>query len=258
MKNLNHIIVSLLLVGGSLGMNAQTIKVEKTVISHENKLRPCLATNVEVSPKELKKDWVNFLNKNYAVKLQGVGIFTDDDLLKIEDVTAVSISDKRFNLYTNITKTPEGSSMKVFASHGYDDYIGDETYPKEYDQLNSIVNKFLLEELNHFYSNKNGKMTSDLKDMNNKRIAERKSIENNKSKIYDVNKEIAILNVPQDQTNAKDIKDNQKLNKLNAKKTALENENLHSELTIKSLDDSIVTLQASLDDLKAKHKDMLN
>ena len=78
---------------------------------------------------------------------------------------AVAISDKRFNLFTNITKTPEGSSMKVFASHGYDDYIGDETYPKEYDQLNSIVNKFLLEELNHFYSNKNSKMTGDLKTM---------------------------------------------------------------------------------------------
>jgi hypothetical protein len=112
--------------------------------------------------------------------------------------------------------------------------------------------------LNHYYTNKSNKMASDLKDMNNRRMAERKSIENNKGKLYDINKEIAVLNVPQDQTNANNIKDNEKLNKLNARKTELENQDLHSALVIKDMDDSITTLQASLDDLKAKHKDLLN
>jgi len=258
MKNLKNTILIVLLVGLSLAMNSQTIVIEKTVISYENKLRPCLATNIEPTPKELKKDWVNYLNKNYGVKLNGIGMFSDDDLLKIEDVTAIAISDKRFNLYTMITKTPEGSSMKVFASHGYDDFIGDEKYPKEFDGLSNILNKFLSEELNHFYTDKNNKLTGDLKAMNDKRVAERKSIENNKSKLYDINKEIAVLQVPKDNTNSADIKDNEKLNKLNTKKTELENENLHSELVIKDLDDSIVTQQSKIDDLKAKHKDLLN
>ena len=257
MKNLKRILPGILIGVFSLGMNAQTIKIEKTVISYENKLRPCLASNIEPLPKELKKDWVNYLNKNYGVKLNGIGMFSDDDLLKIEDVTAIAISDKRFNLYTMITKTPEGSSMKVFASHGYDDFIGDEKYPKEFDGLSNILNKFLSEELNHFYTDKNNKLTGDLKAMNDKRVAERKSIENNKSKLYDINKEIAVLQVPKDNTNSADIKDNEKLNKLNTKKTEIENENLHSELVIKDLDDSIVTQQSKIDDLKTKHKDLL-
>jgi len=257
MKQIKIFVLSILLGGISIGVMAQTLVIEKTVISYENKLRPCLASNVEPVSKQLKKDWVNYLNKNYGVKLNGIGMFSDDDLLKIEDVTAIAISDKRFNLYTMITKTAEGSSMKVFASHGYDDFIGDEKYPKEFDGLNSILNKFLSEELNHFYTDKNNKLTGDLKDMNNKRVSERKSIENNKSKLYDINKEIAVLQVPKDNTNAADIKDNEKLNKLNTKKTQLENENLHSELVIKDLDDSIVSQQAKIDDLKAKHKDLL-
>lgn len=257
MKIYKILYLSILYAGISIGVTAQTIKIDKTEISYENKLRPCLSANVEPLPKELKKEWVNYLNKNYGVKLNGIGMFSDDDLLKIEDVAAIAISDKRFNLYTMITKTPEGSSMKVFASHGYDDFIGDEKYPKEFDGLNNILNKFLLEELNHFYTSKNNKLTGDLKDMNDKRVSERKSIESNKSKIYDLNKEIAILQVPKDNTNAADIKDNEKLNKLNAKKTNLENQNLHSELVIKDLDDSIISQQAKIDDLNSKHKDLL-
>src|ERR1035438_2094646 len=258
MKNLKNIILSVLLVGLSFWMNAQTIKIDKTVISYENKLRPCLATIVEPNPKELKKDWVNFLNKNYSVKLQGIGIFTDDDLLQIEDVTAVAISDKRFNLYTRITKTPEGSSMQVFASHGYDDYIGDEKYPKEFDGLYMILNKFLSEELNHYYTSKSNKMTNEIKDLDDQRIKERKSIERNKAKLYDVNKDIAVLSVQPDTTKPLDIKTSQKIDKLNVEKSNLETQNTHSQLSIQDINDSIVKLQGSLDDLKAKHKDMLN
>ena len=257
MRNLKRILIGILMGAFSIGAKTQTIRIEKTVISFENKLRPCLATNVEPIPKELKKDWVNYLNKNYGVKLNGVGIFTDDDLLKIEDVTAIAISDKRFNLYTMITKTAEGSSMKVFASHGYDDYIGDEKYPKEFDQLNAILNKFLSEELNRYYTSKSNKMTSDIKDLDDKRIKERKSIERNNGKLFDVNKDIASLSVQQDSTRPLDIKTTQKIDKLNVEKSDLETQNTHSQLAIKDLDDSIITMQGSLDELKAKHKDML-
>ena len=150
MKTKLHIAILFMLVLLSSISNAQTFTVEKSELSYENDLRPCLVTTVDPSTKELKKAWVKYVKKNLGVKIKGIGFFSDDAILKAEDVIAPSIAPNRFNLYTRIAETPSGSQMKVFASFGYDLFINENNYPTEFDNIKMLMNDFLYETLNEY------------------------------------------------------------------------------------------------------------
>jgi hypothetical protein len=131
---------------------AQTYKIDTSNITFEDKLRPCYQVKVDPEPKDLKKAWAKYLKKNYSIKMKGIGFLSNKDILSGEDVTIEKVSSKRMNVYTQIVETASGSEMSVLASFGYDFFMGPEKFTDEFLSMKGILNTFLLQELNDYYS----------------------------------------------------------------------------------------------------------
>ncbi len=132
-------------------VDAQTFRIDTTDVSFENKLRPCLHVTYDAPAKTVKKGWEDYMKRNYKIKIKGIGLFTDKDIIDAEDVTIHSIADKRMNMYAKVTDIPGGSEMKFFMSFGYDFFIGPDNYGKEFGSMHQLLNDFSVKFLNDFY-----------------------------------------------------------------------------------------------------------
>lgn len=143
--------ISILVLFAALRIDAQTFRIDSSEVSFENKLRPCLEVKYDASPKTVKKGWEDYMKKNYKIKIKGIGLFTDKDIVSAEDVMINLIGDKRMNMYARVTDIPGGSEMKYFMSFGYDFFIGPDNYAKEFDGMHKLLNDFSIKFLNDYY-----------------------------------------------------------------------------------------------------------
>jgi hypothetical protein len=257
MKTKLHIAILFMLVLLSSISNAQTFTVEKSELSYENDLRPCLVTTVDPSTKELKKAWVKYVKKNLGVKIKGIGFFSDDAILKAEDVIAPSIAPNRFNLYTRIAETPSGSQMKVFASFGYDLFINENNYPTEFDNIKMLMNDFLYETLNEYYTAETKSLNKATASYNKNKLKELKSINSNEKKLVKTDVDIAKNTISEYDTTETKIKKTKALNKLFYNKTKMEKENSESKINIQNLENQIKTNLESIEALRNSHNGLI-
>jgi flagellar capping protein FliD len=124
-------------------MSAQSIQPAAGTIVHNNAARPCLIVNVDPGPDLLKEAWRDFLKDNYDFKLKGIGFLSNKDLLSAEQVVVGQISSKEMDFYTYVIEDENGSEMKVFAAFGYDMYVDSISMPAEYEELKTILERFL-------------------------------------------------------------------------------------------------------------------
>lgn len=147
-----------------LKMNAQTTyRIDTTEITFENKLRPCLFVTFDADAKTVKKGWVDYFKKNFKIKVKGIGLLTDRDIIDAEDVTINAIADKRMNLYARVTDISGGSEMKYFMSFGYDFFIGPDNYGKEFGEMHNLLNDFCIKFLNDYYADETSAILKDIK-----------------------------------------------------------------------------------------------
>lgn len=133
-------------------MNAQlSIKPFEATINYDKSQRPCIQVNLDPEPKALKKAWRAYLKDNYDFKLKGIGFLSNKDLLSAEDITVEKISSNALDFYTRVIEDENGSEMKVFVRHGYDIYISKKNYPKEYERLYDLLNRFIKSYLPKYY-----------------------------------------------------------------------------------------------------------
>ena len=251
------ILLSLFLALITTATIAQTLRIDTTEITYENKLRPCFAAKIDPDTKATKKEWASYLKKNYKLKTSGLGLFTNDDLLTNEDITIASISDKRMNLYARITETPNGTFMKVFASFGYDFFINEKEYPKEFAALHTLMNNFLMEYLNEYYSDEVKSLNKELRSLNKEKVSLMKSTEKNKRKLESASNDIAVIGVQKYTDTAEDIKQTQKLNKLSENKIKMQNENRQAELSIQTIEEKVSIVEKKIANFQEKHKGLI-
>lgn len=211
---------------GSLHATAQTYKIDTSEISYENKLRPCFNVKYDAPSKTVKKAWDKFFKKNYSVKIKGISLLTNKDVITGTDVTIALVSDKRMDLFARVTDVAGGSELKYFMSFGYDFFIGPVEYPKEFEGMKKILNDFSVEFLNDYYADEASSLTKKIKGLEKDIKKNKKSIKKNnrkagkgsaevanglaakntskemeneelKRKIGDLNKEIEVLKVKQ-------------------------------------------------------------
>ncbi len=133
-------------------LSAQNIAPTMGTIEHEDKERPCWVAQLDPEPKTLKEAWKDYINDNYDVKLKGLGLFQNKDLLSAEEVNMPELSTKKINFYTHVVEDENGSEMKVFASYGYDIYMGKEKYNTEFSIIKNIFANFIQEYLPKYYN----------------------------------------------------------------------------------------------------------
>ena len=177
MKKVQLLILCFLFLTAQI--NAQTFRIDTTEITFENKLRPCLYVKYDASAKTVKKGWVDFMKKNYKVKVKGIGLFSDKDIVDAEDVTINSIADKRMNMYARVTDIPGGSEMKFFMSFGYDFFIGPDNYGAEFGAMHKLLNDFSVSFLNDYYTDAVSAILKDIKGYEKDIKGKNKSIKSN-------------------------------------------------------------------------------
>ena len=161
MKKIQFLILCVLLV--SVKVSAQTFVIDTSEISFENKLRPCLFVKFDADAKTVKKGWVDYMKKNYKIKVKGIGLFSDKDIVDADDVTINSISDKRMNMYARVTDITGGSEMKYFMSFGYDFFIGSKDYTQEFEGMYKLLNDFSINFLNNYYAEETSSILKKIK-----------------------------------------------------------------------------------------------
>jgi len=161
MKKLPISIFYFLLI--SLKLSAQTFLIDTAEITFENKLRPCLFVKFDADAKTVKKGWADYMKKNYKIKIKGISLFTDKDIVNADDVTINSISDKRMNMYARVTDINGGSEMKYFMSFGYDFFIGTKEYAKEFEGMRKLLHDFSINFLNDYYADETSAILKKIK-----------------------------------------------------------------------------------------------
>ena len=171
-----------------LQTTAQTYKIDTVTINFENKQRPALYVKYDASPKTVKKAWDDFFKKNYDVKVKGISLLANKEIITATDVIIMAISDKRMNIYASVTDAPgERSELKYFTSFGYDFFIGPDNYATEFAGMKKILNDFSMQFLNDFYGSEASRVTNEIKGLekgikkNNKDISRNTRKANKKS-----------------------------------------------------------------------------
>lgn len=147
----------------SLQLSAQTYRIDTAEITFENKLRPCLEVKYDAPSKTVKKAWDDFFSRYYKVKIKGISLVANKDIITGTDVTLAAVSDKRMDLYARITDVAGGSALKYFMSFGYDFFIGPKEYPTEFAGMKKILNDFSMEFLNDYYGSEASGLTKKIK-----------------------------------------------------------------------------------------------
>ncbi|MGK2862091.1 MAG: hypothetical protein ACSLE0_09175 [Chitinophagaceae bacterium] len=147
----------------SYNASGQTYRIDTSEISFENKLRACLFVTYDADARTVKKAGDHFLKKNYDIRMKGVGLFSDKNLISAKDVRVAAITDKRMDLYTRLTDVADGSEMKYFMSFGYDFFIGPQNYATEFSGMKKLLNDFSIQFLNDYYSTEASKMAGQIK-----------------------------------------------------------------------------------------------
>ncbi len=172
----------LLLVFISSQVNAQTYKIDTTEITFEKKLRPCLAVKYDAPPKTVKKAWDDFFRKYYQVKIAGISLVANKEIITGTDVTIAAVSDKRMDLHASIIDVAGGSGLTYFMSFGYDFFIGPKDYPTEFAAMKKILNDFSMEFLNDYYGSKASDIIKKIKGLEKDITKNDKTVKKNISK----------------------------------------------------------------------------
>lgn len=223
MKKIKLLLLFVALI--SFRLNAQTYKIDTSELSFENKLRPCFSVTYDSPAKTTKEGWSDFFKKSYKIKVKGIGLLSNKDLIEAMDVTIGSVSDKRMNMYARITDLPNGSELKFFMSFGYDFFIGTKDYPAEFGGMKKILNDFSVKFLNNYYASEASRLTKRIKKLEREQKSKSKSI-------------------------VKNIKKAQK--ESSAVVTGLEAENNSLQRDIEEMDKEIIKIKNDIESIKVK------
>jgi len=228
-----------------------TYQINDSQISFQDKLRPCLSSNLDPKPRDVENSWQSYLKGTYKIKLKG-GTF-----MSAEDVIIPSVSPNRMNLYTRVAKSVAGSEMSLFASFGYDFFIGTDNYPKEFVELKKIMDKFLYQFLNKYYADEINSISKDIKSLEKRKISLLKLIESNSKKVEKATREMKTINNSYSSVDQIPIKEMQKLTKQKKLITSAENSTEKSKNEIVDIDEKVALANQNLEKLKVKQKGLL-
>ena len=179
-------------IGSCLQTSAQTYKIDTAKINFENKERPALYVKYDAPPKTVKKAWDDFFKKNYDVKVKGISLLANKEIITATDVIIMAISDKRMNMYASVTDAAgERSELKYFSSFGYDFFIGPDNYAAEFAGMKKILNDFSMEFLTDYYGSEASRITNDIKRLEKDISKNNKDIKQNTRKAKKKSSEVA-------------------------------------------------------------------
>ena len=176
-----------------MSLSAQTLSINRSTYEHEDKERPSVEVKVEVPPKYLKKAWKDYLKDEHDVKLKGIGFLANKDMLSAEEVVFGALSQKEMDFFTHFSEENGTTTFNVFASLGYDIYLGGDDLQAEFNTMRSIVESFLDQTLPAYFSDRVEEAKERVTDLKDEISDAEKSLKDNRKEIEKLKKDIADL-----------------------------------------------------------------
>jgi hypothetical protein len=177
----------------AVSLSAQTLSINRSTYEHEDKERPSVEVKVEVPPKYLKKAWKDYLKDEHDVKLKGIGFLANKDMLSAEEVVFGALSQKEMDFFTHFSEENSTTTFNVFASLGYDIYLGGDDLQAEFSTMRSIVESFLDQTLPAYFSDREQEAKERVTDLKDEISDAEKSLKDNRKEIEKLKKDIADL-----------------------------------------------------------------
>jgi hypothetical protein len=173
---------------------SQHLTVETGQIMLDNEPSPALIVEMEPAPKEVKKEWHDYIKDRYDVDLKGIGFLSNKDVLSAEAVTIAAISSQPIDLYTRVIERAGLTEMSVYANFTDGNAISEDEAPETFGQIEGIVEDFLGVYLPDHYLNLVESTQEELDDLSDRRSDLREDIIDNEQEIDKLRKENAEKN----------------------------------------------------------------
>lgn len=256
MQKLYSLFVVGLLFLTSFGVSAQTYVIDTSNLNFESKPRECLSSVIDPKSKAIKKAFKRYMKKSYGIKMKGVGFLTNKDVLKAKDVMCGTISAKRMNIYCQVIQTPKNSQMSFFGSFGYDIFIENTAYPAEFKQMRIIMNSFLMQYLNEYYSEEIQSTATNIKTLNYNKTKLSKNIAHYDRRMARIERRLNRRKQQNITDEKAKINNNDKIGTLTGRTIKLTSKKQRANVNLQIIDDKLPKLNISLNDLMIKQKDL--
>lgn len=201
----------------SMSMNAQILTYSDGQIMYEDESIKTINITLDPQPKTVRSSFENWMDDKYDVDLDGKTLlFFDKEFMKAQGVVIPEISQRKIDLLVKVDETQtNATTLHVFASFGYNNWITLEDNPIEFLALESIVYDYVSDYLPEYYMDKVDNTEEALTDLNEDRVDLKSDVEDNEAEIAKLKKENNELMMK--------LKENQK--KINSTKSKLTKRN---------------------------------
>jgi len=208
-------IIAILTLLIACSLTAQNVKYLEGNIEYEDENLQTIEVKLTPSVSTIKDKFSDWMNDNYDVNLDGKKLlFFNKKFMTAEGIIIPQISPRKIDLRVRVDESNKGmTTLDVFASYGYNNWITPETHPYAYDALRGIVYDFVSDYLPKYYYEKVeesekriDKIQDDGKDLKN-------DLEDNKNEIDDLLKKNDELRRELEENKTKLKKANENLDK---------------------------------------------
>jgi len=208
MKKLACILIaSVLYIGSATG---QVLAYNNTYLQYEEEQVQSVEVILRPGVELIEDKFNDWLKENHDVKLdQKKFIFFDKEYLTANEVIIPKISDRKIDLKVKVQSTTnDKTQLNIFASFGYNNWVSESNYPKEFAALEELTYAFVKKYLPKYYNeeieNKQSQIRELIKD--NEKIQE--DINANKEEMTNLEKtnEELLEEWEQNKTNIESLK----------------------------------------------------
>lgn len=180
---MKYFLILSILITVLVPLHAQSVLPEEGSVMHNDGPRPALVVDADPSPKALKKAWSDYLDDHYDIKMKGIGLFSNKDILDAEQVHVQQLESSPVDIFTQVLKNGNGAEMKFFIRRSNDIYISRELYPEEFAAMKEMLRGFLDEYLPTYHHELVDESYDEIEDI-------KKDIERNESALEEMQQEL--------------------------------------------------------------------
>jgi len=149
MKHISTILLFLI----SISITAQKVKYHDGKIMYDGEELQTIEVKLQPNVSTIKDKFSEWMDDHYDVNLDGKKLlFFKKDFMTAEGVIIPQISERKIDLRVKVDEATKGTTtLHVFASYGYNNWLTPEKNPYAYDALKGIVYDFVSDYLPEYY-----------------------------------------------------------------------------------------------------------
>jgi hypothetical protein len=175
----------------SFNVEAQSLSYSIGQIEFEEEMVTTIRVKMEPKPETIKDSFEDWMDDKYDVDLDGKSLlFFDKKFMTAKGVTINEISPKKIDLLVKVNESnSENTTLDVFASFGYNNWITPETHLSEFISLENIVSDFIAEYLPQYYLEKMVETEEKLVDLKEDNNELNEQVKDNMEELAELKKE---------------------------------------------------------------------